>query len=83
MEEDAVEPRGPQADQTESRRQIAENTDIVASKNVIPTTDMEMNIKVEELQSVNEFVKCMPFKKVQRICGPTASRPIVMDVTLS
>eukprot|EP00972_Heterocapsa_arctica_P093288 13761637-Heterocapsa_arctica.AAC.1 len=51
MEEDAVEPRGPQADLTESTRQIAENNYIVASSNVIPTTDMEMKIKVEELQS--------------------------------
>eukprot|EP00972_Heterocapsa_arctica_P012538 1842075-Heterocapsa_arctica.AAC.1 len=51
MEEDAVEPRGPRADQTEWGRQIAENDYIVANKNVIPTTDMETNIKVEELQS--------------------------------
>eukprot|EP00972_Heterocapsa_arctica_P064421 9507111-Heterocapsa_arctica.AAC.1 len=71
MEEDALEPRGPLADQTEWRRQIAENNYIVASKNVIPTTDMEMNIKVEELQSVKEFVKCMPFKKVKSSCGQT------------
>eukprot|EP00972_Heterocapsa_arctica_P026545 3909106-Heterocapsa_arctica.AAC.1 len=32
---------------------------------------MEMNIKVEELQSVKEFVKCMPFKNVKSRCGQT------------
>eukprot|EP00972_Heterocapsa_arctica_P026973 3967599-Heterocapsa_arctica.AAC.1 len=32
-------------ERTEWRRQIAENNFIVASKNVIPTTDMEMKIK--------------------------------------
>eukprot|EP00972_Heterocapsa_arctica_P050681 7450986-Heterocapsa_arctica.AAC.1 len=30
-----------------------------------------MKIKVEELQSVKEFVKCMPFKKVKNRCGQT------------
>eukprot|EP00972_Heterocapsa_arctica_P060971 8992647-Heterocapsa_arctica.AAC.1 len=32
---------------------------------------MEMKINVEELQSVIELVKCMPFKKVKSRCGQT------------
>eukprot|EP00972_Heterocapsa_arctica_P102179 15056536-Heterocapsa_arctica.AAC.1 len=32
---------------------------------------MEMKIKVEELQSVKEFAKCMPFKRVKSRCGQT------------
>eukprot|EP00972_Heterocapsa_arctica_P072409 10694787-Heterocapsa_arctica.AAC.1 len=33
---------------------------------------MERKIKVEELQSVKELVKCMPYKKVQSRRGQTS-----------
>eukprot|EP00972_Heterocapsa_arctica_P002967 437210-Heterocapsa_arctica.AAC.2 len=56
MEEDAVE-------LIDWRRQRADNNYIVPNQDVIPTTDMEMKIKVEERQGAEESRNCMPNKK--------------------
>eukprot|EP00972_Heterocapsa_arctica_P071047 10497063-Heterocapsa_arctica.AAC.1 len=62
MEEDALD-RGEAFGQQMTAREV--NNVIKLNNYVTPTTDMEMRIRVEELETVNGFRRCCPHKSVQ------------------
>eukprot|EP00972_Heterocapsa_arctica_P109207 16080926-Heterocapsa_arctica.AAC.1 len=62
MEEDAVDRGIAYGEQMTMRSQIAVNNINVPNNFVTPTTDMEMIIRVEALQTVEEFKRCYPLQ---------------------
>eukprot|EP00972_Heterocapsa_arctica_P087749 12941018-Heterocapsa_arctica.AAC.1 len=63
MEEDALDRGDTYGEQMTTRKHMAVNNVIVPDNFVTPTTDMEMILRVEELQTAEDFRRCYPYKK--------------------
>eukprot|EP00972_Heterocapsa_arctica_P043928 6486800-Heterocapsa_arctica.AAC.1 len=61
MEDDALDRGELHGTQMTLRDQTAVNNFIVPTNFVTPTTDMEMGIRVEELETEAEFARCHPY----------------------
>eukprot|EP00972_Heterocapsa_arctica_P017690 2614556-Heterocapsa_arctica.AAC.1 len=65
MEEDALD-RGEAFGQPMSEKKKIQVNNVIALNNfVTTTTDMKMRIRVEELETVEDFRRCYPHKTVQ------------------
>eukprot|EP00972_Heterocapsa_arctica_P082606 12172482-Heterocapsa_arctica.AAC.1 len=62
MEEDALDRGEAFGQQMTARKNLEVNNVITLNNFVTPTTDMEMRIRVEELETVEDFRRCYPHK---------------------
>eukprot|EP00972_Heterocapsa_arctica_P003227 480742-Heterocapsa_arctica.AAC.1 len=62
MEEDALDRGEAFGQQMSEKKKLEVNNVITLNNFVTPTTDMEMRIRVEELEAVADFRRCYPHK---------------------